>query len=122
MQAPGIDTPLLDRFVTGVLAAVVASSALTREHASTFEISVGVGDGLGLGEGLAVEVEVDEVLEDPHALATRPAIATRPITPPAKTVLATDDQFGTLVRVTFGPVSQAEETLSIDQMSLVAAP
>lgn len=108
--------------MTVVFVAVVASSTWTSEHASTFEISVGVGDGLGLGEGLAAEVEVDEVLEDPHAPAKRPAIATRAITPPAKTVFVSKDRVGTLVLVTFWPVSQGDGTLSIDQMSLVAAP
>jgi hypothetical protein len=58
-------------------------------HASTFEISVALG--LGDGDELAEEFgEVDDdVLGDPHALTTRPATATRAITPLVDTVLIT---------------------------------
>jgi hypothetical protein len=55
-------------------------------HASTLEISVALG--LGVGEGLAEEFD-DDGLDDPHALTTRPATATRAITPLVDTVLIT---------------------------------
>jgi hypothetical protein len=62
---------------------------VTSVHASTFEISVALG--LGVGEGLAEEFDEvdDDGLEDPHALTTRPATATRAITPLVETALIT---------------------------------
>jgi hypothetical protein len=57
-------------------------------HASTFEISValGLGDGEGLAEGVE---EVEDVLGDPQALTTRPATATRAMSPLVETLLTT---------------------------------
>jgi hypothetical protein len=62
----------LERLATDAPAAVEASAAVTREHASTFEISVGLGDG----EWLPDEEEAEGVLDDPHAAIKRPAAAT----------------------------------------------
>jgi hypothetical protein len=62
----------LERLATVAPAAVEASAAVTREHASTFEISVGLGDG----EWLPDEDEADGVLDDPQAAIKRPAAAT----------------------------------------------
>ena len=82
-----------------VPAAVDASAAVTSVHASTFEISVAFG--LCVGEGLADEFEeVDDGL-DPHELTTRPAIATKAITPLVDTVLITADWI--LAILTAGP-------------------
>jgi hypothetical protein len=67
----------------------VASVAVTSVHASTFEISVALG--LGVGDGLAEEFEEVEDGLDPHELTTRPAIATKVITPLVETVLITAD-------------------------------
>lgn len=91
MQAPGICTELVaERSVTVTPAAVEASAAVTSVHASTFEIRVALE--FGVGEGLTEEpVEDVDGLEDPHALTTRPAIATRTITLLADAILATAD-------------------------------
>jgi hypothetical protein len=96
-------------------AAVEASAAVTSVHASTFEISVALG--LGVGEGLADEFEeVDDGLDDPHELTTRPAIAIKAITPLVDTVLTTADWI--LAILTAGPVvSQGDDAVSSDQIS-----
>jgi hypothetical protein len=88
------------RFATVVPAAAEASAAVTSVHASTFEICVSLG--LGDGDGLAEEFEeVEDGLEDPHELTTRPAIATKAITLLVDTVLITAD--GILALLTSGP-------------------
>jgi hypothetical protein len=61
---------------------------VTSVHASAFAISVALGLGVGEGLGDGVE-EVEDVLDDPHAPTTRPAIATRAISPLVETLLTT---------------------------------